>query len=429
MVYKVLVFPGGTEIGLEIQKSLLHCKDIQIYSAGSRISNHASLVFKNHFIIPSVSETDWLNSLNEIIIHEGIDYIFPAHDDVIVALAENIKSLKAKIVSSPQETCLITRSKSATYRLLADIIPVPKLYIDIEQISTYPVFLKPDKGQGSQGTQLIDNQEYLYQYLHNNQQQNLIFMEYLPGDEYTIDCFSDRDRGLLFCSGRERSRIRSGISMNSKTVHNQSEIFQKYACLIAEKLCFHGAWFFQLKKDQYGIYKLLEIAPRIAGTMAVHRVKGINFPLLSIYEQERIPIEILINQIDVSIDRALINRYKHHIEYNKVYVDLDDTLILNGKLNLELIKFLYQCLNRDINIILITKHKGDVKETLSKYRIFSIFDQIIHIDSRSSKADYICDDKSILIDDSFSERKDVSKRLGILTFDCSMLEMLLDERN
>jgi hypothetical protein len=45
-----------------------------------------------------------------------------------------------------------------------------------------------------------------------------------------------------------------------------------------------------------------------------------------------------------------------------------------------------------------------------------------------SKADFINPQGSIFIDDSFSERKSVFYKLGIPTFDCSMIEMLIDER-
>lgn len=50
----VLVFPGGTEIGLEIWRSLKDCKEIRLYSAGSEVSNHAPYVFARHFNLPSV---------------------------------------------------------------------------------------------------------------------------------------------------------------------------------------------------------------------------------------------------------------------------------------------------------------------------------------------------------------------------------------
>lgn len=424
-MYRVLVFPGGTEIGLEIQRSLYQCKDIELHSVGSDISNHAAYVFAHHFEIPSVNEGNWLEELNRVVAANQIDYIFPAHDDVIIALAKNQERIQAKIISSPLETCLITRSKSKTYQNFNGILPTPRLYESLEQINTYPVFVKPDQGQGSQDTHLVSTEEQLIGLL-NNETNRYIVTEFLPGEEYTIDCFSDRQQGLLFCSGRQRTRTRNGISMSSCTV--EIPLFQEYAILISSQLALQGAWFFQLKKDDFCQYKLLEIAPRIAGTMALNRVQGINFSLLSIYEAARIPLTILTNKLTVEIDRALVNRYKHSLSYKKVYVDLDDTLIFKGKVNLDLVKFIYQCINQSIFVVLITKHQNNVCQTLKKHRLSELFDEIIHLDKSKNKSDYICDEFSILIDDSFSERKAVSHKLGIPTFDCSMIEMLLDER-
>lgn len=91
-----------------------------------------------------------------------------------------------------------------------------------------------------------------------------------------------------------------------------------------------------------GSLYLMEIAPRIAGTMAIHRVLGINFLLLSIYEYERVDIRILKNSYEIEIDRALQNRYKIYLQYEKIYLDLDDTLILNNKINILLISFIFQ---------------------------------------------------------------------------------------
>lgn len=422
--WRVLVFPGGTEIGLEIHRALSHRRDIRLYSAGSGVSNHAPYVFARHSLIPDVHDPAWLDALNGIIAEHAIDYVFPAHDDVVVALARNADTIEAKIVSSPLETCLICRSKSRTYRLLADVVPVPTVYEDVDDIVRYPVFLKPDEGQGSGDTHIVHGRAQLAQLLTENRRH--VVLEYLPGEEYTVDCFSDRDAGLSFCGGRQRVRIRSGISMNSRPV--QDDVFLKYAKQICKKLTFHGAWFFQLKTDRYGTYKVLEVAPRIAGTMAIHRVRGVNFALLSIYEQERMPIEIAANDAVVEIDRALVNRYRHRLEYRVVYVDLDDTLIVNGTVNTMLVRFLYQCINKRIRLVLLTRHDGDVGETLRKHRLLGVFDEVVHLDLSAVKSDHINESASILIDDSFAERKAVAEKLGIVTFDCSMVEMLLDER-
>ena len=423
-VYNVLVFPGGTEIGLEIGASLRDCKNVRLFSAAIDVSNHASFYFSRHFTLPGIHEPGWVDRLNELIERHAIDYIFPAYDDIISALSENAARLKCKVVTSPAETCRITRSKSLTYQHFAGVVPVPRMYASCDEVDRYPVFVKPDRGQGSRDTFTVANEERLRMIMKQYPQS--LILECLPGAEYTIDCFSDRDAGLLYCSGRVRTRTRSGISMSSRVVRD--EAFAQFANGISSRLQFHGAWFFQLKKDGAGSFKLLEAAPRIAGTMALNRVLGVNFPLLSLYEQERIPVTILTNPVEVEIDRALVNRYRHSLQFNTAYVDLDDTLIVNGQVNWRLAGFLYQCINRGIKIVLVTRHAHDVAQTLRQFRLSELFDKVIHVVPPACKSDYIQEKDAILIDDSFSERRAAVDRHGIPTFDCSMLEMLLDER-
>lgn len=422
--YNVLVFPGGTEIGLEVQRALGQCKDIRLYSAGLADSNHAPYVFARHFELPSIHDAAWIERLNALIDEHGIDYVYPAYDDVLVSLSANAQRIHAGIVASPPATCRLTRSKSATYTRLRHVLPVPKHYDGPEFVDRYPVFVKPDEGQGSQGTHLVHDEPQLRSALAA--EKDAIVLEYLPGEEVTVDCFTDREAGLVFCQGRQRLRVRSGISMHSRPAHDDA--FRRYAEAIGRELTFYGAWFFQLKRALSGEYKLLEIAPRVAGTMALHRVLGVNFPLLSIYEHERVPISIMTNDAAVEIDRALVNRYRHNISYNTVYVDLDDTLVIHEKVNTDLVRFLYQCINLGKRLVLLTKHGAELSIILQTHRLTGIFDQLIHLRKTEAKADHIGSTDAIFIDDSFSERKAVRDRLGIPTFDCSMLELLLDER-
>ena len=69
------------------------------------------------------------------------------------------------------------------------------------------------------------------------------------------------------------------------------------------------------------------------------------------------------------------------------------------------------------------------RSTLLENRISeSLFDEVIRIDREKEKRDYIHYEKSIFIDDSFSERKKISQACNIPVFDCSEVEALLDWR-
>lgn len=418
----VLVFPAGTEIGLEIFHALNFCKEVKIFGAGQDISNHAKFIFPEYHILPSIHEEGWLNALSNLCVKFNIDYIFPAYDDVIVALSKQRDRLPAKVISSSPRTCEIARSKSATYHYLAKDIRVPDLFESPSQVCEFPVLVKPDRGQGSLGITKVTDLESLEQALKIVP--DPIICEYLPGEEYTVDCFTDRERGLLFAGARSRRRIRNGISVNTITEYIPE--LNLMAERISKVLNLRGAWFFQVKRAKKGEFALLEVAPRIAGAMAAHRVIGINFPLLSIFEEERIPISVNPNAGIVELDRALNNRYRHSVKYSTLYIDLDDTLIVNDQVNAQAVMLIFQCINRGKKVVLLTRHRNDLNQTLAKYRLSGLFDEVIHLREGEKKSSQIKQTDSIFLDDSFTERMDVARLCKIPTFDCSMIELLVN---
>ncbi len=419
---QVLVFPAGTEIGLEIFESLRHCKETQLHAAGQDVANHAMFAYDKYHVIPSIREPGWVEALAALCRELRIDYIFPAYDDVIVALAEHAGELPAQVVSSPLETCLVTRSKRQTYALLDGLIRVPAVYESPAQVVGYPVLVKPERGQGSQGIARVDDAAQLAAAMQAVQ--DPLICEYLPGEEYTIDCFSDREKGLLFCGARIRQRTRNGISVSTSTTELPG--IAEVATRIASRMELRGAWFFQLKRARDGELALLEVAPRIAGSMSAHRVTGVNFALLSIFEQERRPLSVLTNPMPVQLDRALRNRYRHGFRFKTLYIDFDDTIVVNGRVNLDAISLVYKCIDDGIKVILLTRHAGDIGAELKRCRIAELFDEVVHLRQGEPKSRHIQSQDAIFIDDSFAERREVHAIHGIPTFDVSMIELLLN---
>ena len=114
---RVLVFPCGSEIGLEINRSL--AKDIHFEMFGaSSVPDHGRFVYKNYIEgIPYVNSEDFIFSINKVCEEHLIDFIVPAHDSVVLKLAQNVDKLKAIVITSPLETCEIARSKKKTYEI------------------------------------------------------------------------------------------------------------------------------------------------------------------------------------------------------------------------------------------------------------------------------------------------------------------------
>ncbi|TGY42352.1 ATP-grasp domain-containing protein [Clostridium sartagoforme] len=426
MKKKVAVFPAGTEIGLEINRALGYSIHIELYGLTS-IRDHSRFVYKNYIEgLPFYNEDNFIIELNKIIEVNEIDFIFPANDDVQLFLTKNKELIKAEILTSDLETVKICRSKLETYNYFDKENFVPRFFENTESISEYPIFAKPDVGQGAKGAKIINNLEELNEIL--NKDEKYVICEYLPGEEYTIDCFTDFNGNLRVCKMRNRKRIRTGISVNSEILEMDDEVLN-IATIINNKLKFNGAWFFQLKRDANNKYKLLEIATRISGTMGLSRNLGINYPLLTIYNSMNMEVKIIENKYNIEVDRAFISRFKLDFDYETVYVDLDDTLIIDGNVNKFLMLFIYQSLNDNKKIKLVSKHIHNISDTLKSKKIdINIFDEIIHLKNIDKKSAYLFDKKAIFIDDSFAERYDVVSNLNIPVFDNSEIESLIDWR-
>ena len=416
----VLVFPCGSEIGLEVNRALAYSKHFTLYG-GNSVDDHGKFVYKNYISgIPFIDKPNFIDEINRIVELYKIDFIIPAHDSAVLKMAENQSIIKATIITSCADTCKVCRSKRVTYEVFQKLIPTPKVYEINEQIN-FPIFLKPDVGQGTKGTYKVNTKEEAIFYFKKDP--TLLALEYLPGKEYTVDCFTDKNGQLLFAEGRERIRINNGISVNSKQLNNPK--FQDLAEIINQTLSFQGVWFYQVKERANGELVLMEIAPRIAGTMALFRAVGINFIQLSLFDRMGFEVSILNNKLDIEIDRALFARFSIKENYDYVYIDFDDTIIVDNGVNTDIIKFLYQARNMGKNNTTYKAQAG-YKKTLSKFAISDLlFDDILLLEQTQNKSGFIKNTNSIFIDDSFAERKEVFDTLKIPVFGLDAVESLL----
>lgn len=423
--HRILVFPCGSEIGLEIYRSLRHSTHFEIIGASST-DDHGRFIFPNYIEgIPFHDSPEFLTKLKSIVKEYRIDAIYPAMDSVASTLKNIENNLDCKIICSNSDATNICASKSATYNHFSQDISCPKQYSTLES-AIYPVFIKPDRGYGARHCFKAENLESAKAFIKNNPHGPFLIQEFLPGKEWTIDCFSDRHGSLRFHGVRGRDRISNGISVRTTTSTDFSELFLSWANLIQKKLSPQGAWFFQAKADRNGHPTLLEIAVRPGGSSGIFRCQGVNFALLSAFDAFEKDVLILQNNYTIELDRALTSSYKLEIKYQHVYLDLDDCLISNNRVNEQLVSFLHQAINSKKTITLITRHTKNLQETLKSMRISELFDKIIHLKNREKKSSHIHHKEAIFIDDSFSERQDVALNCKIPVFSPDMVEALFE---
>ncbi|MDG2526528.1 ATP-grasp domain-containing protein [Stenotrophomonas sp. HITSZ_GD] len=425
----VLVFPCGSEIGLEIHAALRACKDVRLHGASS-VDDHGEFVYARYRRIQadSADAPALLAALNALIAEWDIDVVMPAHDSVIPLLAEAGPALRAQATVPPARIARICRDKHLTYNRLQHLGFVPRRVDGLAD--AYPIFAKPAVGQGSQGAERVDDAARHRQLLDSGI--DYVFAEYLPGEEYTVDCISDADGRLLHAAPRRRERIRNGIAVRTAPAPADAAL-QAMAEAIADDLRLRGAWFFQARRDVHGVPKLLEVAPRIAGSMALTRQRGVNYPLLGLYAHLGRPFQVLAQDFPIDMDRALHSRFRSTLSYRRVYLDLDDTLLLRGRVNPTLMALLYQWRDDGKSIVLLTRHARCPRATLDAHHIHAaLFEDIVHLTDGSPKSAAIdargLEGGAIFIDDAFSERQDVHARHGMPVFDLDAIEQLLDGR-
>lgn len=423
--YKVLIFPAGEVNSSELHDALCNCVNIEVWGASS-IERHGKYLFENYIPnLPLISSDEFLEQFNRCLAEHHIDVVFPTHDTVALFLAQNRERINAKVAVADLATSQACRDKKLAYERLADCDFVPRIYTSV---SAYPVFIKPRQGQGAVGAKLIRNaSDPLPSDLND-----YVICEYLPGMECTVDCITDSDGVLKGVFPRQRTRISNGITAHGTTLDVTDEIL-RIAQTLNDRFGFLGLWWFQLKEDADGKLKLLEISTRCAGTMCLTRARGVNLPLLSVYAAMGLPIHVESNNCTVEVDRILISRYELKYDFETVYVDYDDTVIVRDKVQPTILRLLYQFRAQNKRVVLISRHDSDHPDSLEEsmvnhYISPGLFDQIIKIGFDQKKSNFINPEKAIFIDNAFKERHEVLTTHGIPVFDVDTAEALIDWR-
>ena len=219
----ILVFPCGSEIGLEINKSLRGSTHFRIIGASS-VNDHGRFVYEQYIGgFPFVTDKALIPFCKEVVDKWHIDAIFPATDLANAYLKRHELELNCMVLGSCLETVEVCLSKHLMYSALKGIIPVPEVFPSLDHVQKYPVFGKLDIGHSAIGAKRLDNRHIAEEYVKNTD--GAIICEYLPGEEYTVDCFTDKNGSLLFYGVRIRERVKNGISVHTVPFPDNDGVF------------------------------------------------------------------------------------------------------------------------------------------------------------------------------------------------------------
>jgi carbamoyl-phosphate synthase large subunit len=185
------------------------------------------------FIVPPLSEPDYIPTLVRLCHQEAIRLVFPLIDPDIPALAQAraaFESEGARVGVVSPEIADLTRDKWKTYEWFqTHNVPTPRTWLgrDLpEQGLTYPLFVKPRFGSaGKQGFR-ADSPRQLAFYLDHVDEP--VAQEWIQGPEITSDVFCSLEGEVWAIVSRERIEVRWGEVAKGRTIHHEAI---RHACL------------------------------------------------------------------------------------------------------------------------------------------------------------------------------------------------------
>lgn len=309
-----------TAVGTQSMPGLANCfhynNERQIRLIGADMSNDQTIcqMVDVLYQVPRVTDSSYIDSLLDICEKEKIDIFFPFMDEELELVLDKIDEFNTrgvKVAIASREAIEITNNKLKFYDFLKENdIYVPEYFKanNVDEIEYacqqlgYPeksVCVKTLDGSGSRGIRILDAKTDLYE-LFISEKPNTMFttkeaflemlkgkenikemmvMEYLPGAECSVDILA-KNGEILYMVGRESNNVLASIPQDCelKVIPKAYEICEK----ITNLLKLDGNADFDFKYDNNGNPVLMEINPRLAATLSVIAVGGVNLPYLRV---------------------------------------------------------------------------------------------------------------------------------------------------
>lgn len=271
--------------------------------------------------IPFANDPAFVDVLLSLCREKNIHALLPLVTRELIPLSQQVKEFElagAKVIVSPTHSLEIANNKSRLYEFLqwrGLAVPGFRVVETVEQFQQavdelgYPqrtVCFKPSVSNGSRGFRIISDQlnelDLLFKHkpasvyiqlheavriLSSGSFPELLVTEYLPGDEYSVDCLASEGKTILAVP-RLRKKMINGISVEGEFVKDEKII--AYCTQIIRELQLHGNIGIQVKATAAGDFLILEINPRVQGTISAALGAGVNLPLLAIKQELGLPM-------------------------------------------------------------------------------------------------------------------------------------------
>jgi carbamoyl-phosphate synthase large subunit len=277
-----VIVPGAAgPAGINTIKSLKMSRfDGKIIATDSNRLSAGFFMASAYAVMPKVvNEENYMKKLEEVINNYNVQVLMPSSGYDIYPYSKYRKQIEgfgAKPVVSDLETIEICFDKMMTFQKLNGKFDLPFTTTNPDKITEFPVIAKSRREKGRCNMMMIEDEDNLKHV--SSKFSDMIFQEYLPGTEYTVDVLCDLGKKPVVAVPRIRLETKEGISTKGKVVHHP-QIEQ--SCMdIAKSVGIIGPCCIQMKASRDGALKLVEVNPRMGGGTIFAALAGANFPAL-----------------------------------------------------------------------------------------------------------------------------------------------------
>jgi carbamoyl-phosphate synthase large subunit len=310
---RVLVTGAGGPAAIAAMKSLRAEESVELIAAD--MDPWASGLYLvpagARTLIPAGAAPDFTDVVLSRCLTLGVHVVVPTVDAELQPLARAREAFTAAgigLLLAPAAALDIILDKLALVQRCASVVRTPRTELFGPAVDPasweYPVVVKPRTGSGSRGVMTVGSAAELAAL---DRSPSLIVQDFLPGEEYSVDVLADASGHVIASVPRLRARVDSGVSVGGRSVHDpEVEWFGRAVARVTGVTYVANV---QCRRDGAGRPALLEVNPRMPGTLGLTIASGVDMPRLALAALLGRPVPAELDFRETAVVRFLDERF------------------------------------------------------------------------------------------------------------------------
>ncbi len=297
-----------TAIGGRAAYNLVRCMkesniDEKLLFVGADMNpDNPKLLCDEFVMLPSPESEDYIPAMQKIVKERNIDLVIPASDEECLALAKNRARLKniTTIPIGDFDGVMSAKDKLELYNATKHLDIVPLTFgirkgasIDeIKKLVGLPAFIKPRMGRGGRHTHSVMDDsagggKKLDEYWNSFEDDfgAPICQPLIESSDYGIDAYINIRGEIHFGAIRKKLKVDTGDKIvGMRSVSMRAPEMEDTCKKIIETFGLKGIIEIEMRKDASGKIYVLDVNPRVGGSIYISKASGRNIAMLPVLD-------------------------------------------------------------------------------------------------------------------------------------------------